>query len=568
MHELGVLLTFTGGLAGALVLGFLAQKLKLSPIIGYLLAGVAVGPFTPGFVANRAIAEQFAEIGVILLLFGIGLRFNLQELFAVWRVAIPGALIQSTVSTVVLALFLRMFGWSWVSGIILGIAISVASTVVMAHVLGEHHDLHAQIGHIAIGWTVVEDLLTVAVLLLLPILFSAEGVGQSAGTALALASLKVVLLVAAIMVLGKWVIPWALEQIEKTRSRELFTLAVLVLALGIAVGSAQVFGVSMALGAFLAGLAVGRSEFAARAASDAVPMRDAFAVLFFVSVGMLFDPASLFRVPVLIVVVLAVVMVVKPLAALATVRVLGVPPGTAIPVGAAFSQVGEFSFILGSVARQLGLLSDTGWNALVAASVISIAVNPFVYRHARAYSGSAAKELPVPGTRPAAIRPNDCILVGFGPVGRIVHQLLTDRGNSVMIIDLNLDTVRKLKAGGIAALYGDVLRPGTLEEAGIATASSFILSADVEDAAEIVRQARLLSPGLNILVRCTHLRDTAALRRAGANVVAAGEAEVGVALAEAVTFNDSVDPAIEQREAVRRRLYELSSITSPGSSVV
>jgi CPA2 family monovalent cation:H+ antiporter-2 len=528
---------------------------------------VAVGPFTPGFVANRAIAEQFAEIGVILLLFGIGLRFNLQELFAVWRVAIPGALIQSTVSTVVLALLLRMFGWSWVSGIILGIAISVASTVVMAHVLGEHHDLHAQIGHIAIGWTVVEDLLTVAVLLLLPILFSAKGVGQSAGTALALASLKVVLLVAAIMVLGKWMIPWALEQIEKTRSRELFTLAVLVLALGIAVGSAQVFGVSMALGAFLAGLAVGRSEFAARAASDAVPMRDAFAVLFFVSVGILFDPASLLRVPLLIVVVLAVVMVVKPLAALLTVRVLGVPPGTAIPVGAAFSQVGEFSFILGSVARQLGLLSDMGWNALVAASVISIAVNPFVYRHARAYSASAAKQLPVPSTRPAAIRPNDCILVGFGPVGRIVHQLLTDRGNSVMTIDLNLDTVRKLKAGGIAALYGDVLRPGTLEEAGIAMASSFILSADVEDAAEIVRQARLLSPDLNILVRCTHLRDTAALRRAGANVVAAGEAEVGVALAEAVTSKDSVDPAIEQREAVRRRLYELSSITSPGSSV-
>lgn len=567
MHELGVLLTFTGGLAVALLLGFLAQKLKLSPIIGYLLAGVAVGPFTPGFVANRGIAEQFAEIGVILLLFGIGLRFNLQELFAVWRVAIPGALIQSTVSTVVLALLLRMFGWSWVSGIILGIAISVASTVVMAHVLGEHHDLHAPIGHIAIGWTVVEDLLTVAVLLLLPILFSAQGVGQSAGTALALASLKVVLLVAAIVVLGKWMIPWALEQIEKTGSRELFTLAVLVLALGIAVGSAQVFGVSMALGAFLAGLAVGRSEFAARAASDAVPMRDAFAVLFFVSVGMLFDPASLFRAPVLIVVVLAVVMLVKPLAALVTVRVLSVPPGTAIPVGAAFSQVGEFSFILGSVARQLGLLSDTGWNALVAASVISIAVNPFVYRHARAYSASAAKELPVPSTRPAAIRPNACILVGFGPVGRIVHQLLTDRGNSVMIIDLNLDTVRKLKAGGIAAVYGDVLRPGTLEEAGIATASSFILSADVEDAAEIVRQARLLNPDLNILVRCTHLRDTAALRRAGANVVAAGEAEVGVALAEAVTSNDSVDPAIEQREAVRRRLYELSSITSPGSSV-
>jgi CPA2 family monovalent cation:H+ antiporter-2 len=567
MHELSVLLTFTGGLAGALVLGFLAHKLKLSPIIGYLLAGVAVGPFTPGFVANRAIAEQLAEIGVILLLFGIGLRFNLRELFAVWRVAIPGALIQSTASTAVLALLLRLFGWNWTSGIILGIAISVASTVVMAHVLGERHDLHAQIGHIAIGWTVVEDLLTVAVLLLLPILFSGQNVRQSAGAALGLAALKVVLLIAAIGVFGKWVIPWALERIEGTRSRELFTLAVLVLALGVAVGSAQIFGVSMALGAFLAGLAVGRSDFAARAASDAVPMRDAFAVLFFVSVGMLFDPHSLFQAPLVIAAVLAVVIVVKPLAALATVRLLGVPLTTAIPVGAAFSQVGEFSFILASAARQLGLLGDMGWNPLVAASVISIAANPFIYRTARHYSSAKAKQMSLPVTPPAPLAASDSILVGFGPVGRIVHQLLTNRGNSVTVIDLNLDTVRKMKTGGIAAIYGDVLRPGTLEEAGIARASSFILSADVEDAAEIIRQARLLNPELKILVRCAHLRDAAALRQAGANVVAAGEAEVGVALVEAVTAGENIDhrAAVEQRDAVRRQLYNTDSFASPRS---
>ncbi len=567
MQELSVLLTFTGGLAGALVLGFLAHRLRLSPIIGYLLAGVAVGPFTPGFVANRAIAGQFAEIGVILLLFGIGLRFNLQELLAVWRVAIPGALIQSTASTVVLALLLRLFGWNWISGIILGIAISVASTVVMAHVLAERHDLHAQMGHIAIGWTVVEDLITVAVLLLLPILFSGERARQSAGAALGLAALKVVLLIAVIVVFGKWVIPWALERIERTRSRELFTLAVLVLALGVAVGSAQIFGVSMALGAFLAGLAVGRSEFAARAASDAVPMRDAFAVLFFVSVGMLFDPRSLLQSPLVIAVVLAVVIVLKPLAALATVRILGMPLTTAIPVGAAFSQVGEFSFILGSVAGQLGLLSDMGWNALVAASVISIALNPFIYRQARDYSASAAMPAPVAPTSQPVIDPNHCVLVGFGPVGKIVHRLLADRGNSVTIIDLNLDTVRKMKAAGMNAVYGDVLRSGTLEEAGLARAGSFILSADVENAAEIVRQARLLNPGLNILVRCTHLRDAAALKRAGANFVAAGEAEVGVALVEAVTASENIDhrAAVEQRDAVRRRLYDTDSFTSPST---
>ncbi len=392
MDELSMLITFAGGLAGALVFGYLAHRLKLSPIVGYLLAGIAVGPFTPGFVANRAVAEQFAEIGVILLLFGIGLRFHLRELVAVWRVAVPGALIQSTLSTTVLALLLRLLGWNWISGIILGMAISVASTVVMALVLAERRDLHTQIGYIAIGWTVVEDLLTVAMLLLLPIIFApGGGTNQSAGAVLGLAALKVVGLVAVVVLLGRWVIPWALERIEKTRSRELFTLAVLVLALGIAVGSATLFGVSMALGAFLAGLAVGRSEFAARAAGDAVPMRDAFAVLFFVSVGMLFNPSSLVQAPLPIVVVLAVVVIGKPLAALLTVRALGVPLATAIPVGAAFSQVGEFSFILGSVARNLGLINDTGWNALVAASIISIALNPSIYRWARRLSSTPVR---------------------------------------------------------------------------------------------------------------------------------------------------------------------------------
>ncbi len=558
MKDLAVLLTFAGGLGGALVFGVLARRLKLSPIVGYLLAGLLVGPFTPGLVVDHAVAEEFAEIGVILLLFGIGLRFHLRELLAVWRVAIPGALIQSTASTLALSGLLRLLGWSWTPAIILGMAISVASTVVMATVLGERHDLHAPIGHIAIGWTVVEDLLTVAMLLLLPMLFGSGGrVEQSAGTALAFAGLKIAGLVAVVMFLGPWVIPWALERVEKTRSRELFTLAVLVLAVGVAVGSAAVFGVSVELGAFLAGLAVGRTEFAARAAGDAVPMRDAFAVLFFVSVGMLFDPRSLIEAPLLIAAVLGVVVVVKPLAALTTARALGVPPGTAIPVAAAFSQVGEFSFILGTVARQLGVLTETGWNALVAASIISIALNPSIYRRARrAASSTRGFAAPSPGDRPA-VDPDRCILVGYGPVGRIVNRLLADQGTSVTVIDLNLDTVRKLKAEGQKALYGDVLRPGTLEEAGVASAGTLILSADVEDAAEIVRQARRLNPHLRALVRCTHLRDAAALTRAGADVVAAGEAEVGVALAEAVTAGRHADlrAAAEHREAVRARLY-------------
>lgn len=563
MHDISVLVTFAGGLAGALLLGFLAHRLKVSPIVGYLLAGVAVGPFTPGFVADRAIAEQFAEIGVILLLFGIGLRFHLNEMLAMWRIVVPGALLQSTMSTLALASLLRLLGWSWAGGIVLGMAISVASTVVMALVLAERRDLHAQIGYIAIGWTVVEDLLTVMMLLLLPILFPPSGVAtQSAGAALGLAGVKVVGLVAVVVVLGRWVIPRALEHIEKTRSRELFTLAVLVLAVGTAVGSAQIFGVSMALGAFLAGLAVGRSEFAARAAGDAVPMRDAFAVLFFVSVGMLFDPKSLSQAPLTIAAVLLVVVVVKPVAAMVSVRLLGIPWATAVPVGAAFSQVGEFSFILGTVARELGLIDDTGWNALVGASIISIVLNPVTYRWARRLSSKGSPLVTHAAGGHQETDPSHSVLVGYGPVGKIVHRLLTERGAKVTVIDLNLDTVRGLRAEGFAAVYGDVLRAGTLEDAGIATAGSLILSADVEDSAEIIRQARVSNPKLRVLARCTHLRDASVLRRAGADVVAAGEAEVGVALAEAVTAGDQlgVDRAAEQRVEIRARLYETPAV--------
>jgi CPA2 family monovalent cation:H+ antiporter-2 len=287
-------------------------------------------------------------------------------------------------------------------------------------------------------------------------------------------------------------------------------------------------------------------------------MRDAFAVLFFVSVGMLFDPRSLLESPLPIIMVLAVVLLGKPLSALVTVRLLGTPMHTALPVAAAFSQVGEFSFILGTVARNLGLIDDTGWNALVAASILSIALNPSIYRWARRRVSAVGTAAPARTGQRAPIDPHRSILLGYGPVGRIVHRLLTERGADVTVIDLNLDTVRGLRQRGIKAVYGDVLRPGTLDEAGIATAGSLILSADVEDAAEIIRQARLQNENLRVLARCAHLRDAPRLRRAGAVVVAAGEAEVGVALAEAVAAGDGLDAAAAaaHRDEVRARLYE------------
>lgn len=557
MHDLSVLMTFSGGLAAALIMGYIAHRLKLSPIVGYLLAGIAVGPFTPGYIAHQQVAEQFAEIGVILLLFGIGLRFHIKELISVWRIAVPGALIQSVFTTVVMSLLLKLVGWSWSSGIVLGLAISVASTVVMALVLAERRDLHAPIGHIAIGWTVVEDILTVCYLLLLPIIFvSDKMVSGNAGMVLSLITLKTIALVLSVVILGRWVIPWVLERIAFTRSRELFTLAILVIAMGIAVGSSGIFGVSMALGAFLAGIAVGRSEFAARAAGDALPMRDAFAVLFFVSIGMLFDPRSILNEPLLIGMVLAVVLIGKPLSTMLTVWILGKPFSTALPVGAALSQVGEFSFILGTVAKELGLINDAGWNAMVAASIISIALNPTIYRVARKLSSKKIKVNPPEGERPA-IDHNRCILVGYGPVGKTVHRLLIERGSQITVIELNLDTTRKLRADGCTVIYGDVLRPGTLEDAGIAESGSLILSADVEDGVEIVRRARILNPDIRILARCSHLRDVDALRSAGASIVAAGEVEVAVALAEAVSEGvDTADAdANLQRKSIRNKLY-------------
>ena len=554
MPELNLLATFTGSLITALFLGYLAQRLRLSPIVGYLLAGIVVGPFTPGFVADRAAAHQLSEIGVILLLFGIGLKFELKELAAVWRVAVPGALIQSAFSTLAAAGLLRLLGWQWSSGIVLGLAVSVASTVVMAKVLLANRDMHTQIGHIALGWTVVEDLITVVLLLALPMLFGAAE-GGSPLQAFSLAGGKIAALAVTVLLLGRWVIPAALGKIAATRSAELFTLAVLAVALGIAAGSSRIFGVSVELGAFLAGLAVGRSESAARAGSDAIPMRDAFAVLFFVSVGMLFDVRALLREPLATAAILFVILAVKPVAAALTARLLGRPFSIAIPVGASFAQVGEFTFILGALAQRLGVLGDAGWSALIAAAIISISLNPSLYSWARSLRLAAGSSGQPPERDIPPPDQNRCILIGYGPVGRTVHAILTSSGTKATIIELNLDTVKKLRSAGYDALYGDALRPGMLEEAGVESAGSLILSADLEDGVEIVRRARALNPELRILARCDHLREAAALNMAGATLVAAGEAEVAVALAEALTAGAGAKTLLRQQSDIRSRLY-------------
>ncbi len=373
-----LLLTLAGGLAAALVLGYITLRLGLSPIVGYLLAGIIIGPHTPGFVGDEKLASEMAEIGVILLMFGVGLQFHIHELIAVRKVALPGALFQIAAATALGALAGHAFGWSWTGGIFFGIAISIASTVVLIRVLADQGALQRPEGRIAIGWLVVEDLFTVLALVLLPAILSGTG---HLGWALALAVGKLALLAAILFFAGKRVIPWILHRVEAA-GQELFMLAVLVLALTIAIGSAQLFGASMALGAFLAGMVIGQSRFAQRAASEVLPFRDAFAVLFFVSVGMLLDPAELPKEWPLVAVTMAIILIGKPLAALIVTRVLRQPFAVGVSIAAALAQIGEFSFILAVLGRNLGVLPPEGMNILVAASILSITVNPLLYRWA------------------------------------------------------------------------------------------------------------------------------------------------------------------------------------------
>jgi CPA2 family monovalent cation:H+ antiporter-2 len=537
VHEVDLILTLTGGLTAALVLGYITQQLKLSPIVGYLLAGIAVGPHTPWFEADHALAQQLAEVGVILLMFGVGLNFHVRELLAVRGVALPGALLAASVATLLGMAAARLAGHGWATGIVFGGAISVASTVVLIRVLSDNRDLHTRAGHIAVGWVVVEDLLTVTALVVLPAMLGEEQQGvRGVAVALATAAFKIAALVAVVFLAGGRIIPWLMERIAATRSRELFTLAVLSIALGIAVGSAKLFGVSMALGAFLAGTIVGRSDFGLRAASEALPMRDAFAVLFFVSVGMLFDPSALLDAPWLLLATLAIVLVAKPLTVWASVLLLGCSQQVAVSVAISLAQIGEFSFILAALGRQLGVLPDEAVNTLVAAAIASITLNPLLYRligpieRLLASWSRAAATVDDDDAVEEAAPHHRAIVVGYGPVGQTVTQLLLDNDIEPTVIELNLETVRRLKAFDVRAIYGDAIRPEILTEAGIKGADNLILtsgSSHVDE--EIVRAAKELNPQVKILARSQYVRELPKLRRAGAEDVFSAEGEVALA---------------------------------------
>ena len=559
MHDADLILTLTSGLTAALVLGYITQQLKLSPIVGYLLAGIAVGPHTPGFAADRGLAQQLAEVGVILLLFGVGLNFHVRELWAVRRVAIPGALLAAAVATLLGIAVARLQGYGWATGLVFGGSISVASTVVLIRVLSDNRDLHTRAGHVAVGWVVVEDLLTVTALVVLPVVLGggAPGLGGMAA-ALAFAALKIAALVVVVFLAGGRFIPWLMERIAATRSRELFTLAVLVIALGIAVGSARLYGVSMALGAFLAGTVVGRSDFGLRAATEALPMRDAFAVLFFVSVGMLFDPSSLLDAPWLLAATLGIVLVAKPLTVWASVLLAGHPLSEAVAVAVSLAQIGEFSFILAALGRQLGVLPEEAVNTLVAAAITSITLNPLLYRLIgpieRRLAGRWKADARVHDEAPLDDAPRHrAIVVGYGPVGQTVTQLLLDNGIEPTVVELNLETVRRLKAFDVRAIYGDAVRPEILVEAGITAAENLILtSGSSHTDEEIVRSAKELNPQVKILARSQYVRELPKLRRAGAEDVFAAEGEV--ALAFTVRILERLGASGEQIDRERERV--------------
>jgi CPA2 family monovalent cation:H+ antiporter-2 len=564
MHDISLITTIALGLSAALLFGLLARRLGLSPIVGYLVAGIAIGPHTPGFVGDPKIAAQLAEMGVILLMFGVGLHFSLKDLLAVRSIAIPGALGQSTAATLACTGLAVAVGWTWQTGIILGIAVSVASTVVLLRALMDHGGVDTPEGHAAVGWLVVEDIITVLVLVLLPPLAASGGGGASLWQTMGLALLKLAVLTAIVLLAGARFVPWLLLRVARLRSSELFTLTVLVMAICIATVSYVAFGASMALGAFLGGMVVGQSKVSEQAAADVLPMRDAFAVLFFVSVGMLFDYRTLLDAPGLILGVLAIILVIKPLAAIVIVIFGGHSLKTALTVAGGLAQIGEFSFIVGDMAKALGLMPGSGNNVLVAAAIISISLNPLIFRRLTALEPKLAKwpwlakhlagrseKLGARANEVAAQRNTDpgAIVVGYGPVGKTVTRLLAEFGINPTIVEINVDAVLELQQRGRQALYGDATRHEILETAGVASAAYLVVTIPhAEISLRIIQVAREVAPLIRVLARAEYINQHEAFVQAGAAITRYDEAESAAALGEALLRD--IDVPADKIEAV------------------
>ena len=546
-HDITLITTIAAALGFGLMFGMLAVRLKLPALVGYLAAGIVIGPATPGFVADLALAGQLAEVGVMLLMFGVGLHFSLDDLMEVRGIALPGAILQISVATAMGVGVAHLWGWSLGAGLVFGLALSVASTVVLLRALEERGILDSINGRIAVGWLVVEDLVTVLMLIMLPALagplggVSPSASGASLWASLALTLGQVAAFVAFMLVVGRKLFPWFLWRVAKTGSRELFTLAVIAAAVGIAYGSSELFGVSFALGAFFAGMVLRESPLSHRAAEESLPLRDAFSVLFFVSVGMLFDPMVLADSPLRVLVVLAIIMFGKSLAAFLLVLALRYPLNTAVTVSASLAQIGEFSFILVAMGISLKLLPVEGQNLVLAGAILSIALNPLLFksieplqRWVRERSTIARKlarktdplaELPT-STQQERLS-GQVVLVGYGRVGRMIADELAAQGVHFVVAEQNRELVDQLRRRDIAAVAGNAAEPAVLIQAHIANAALLVIATpDTFHVRAMIETARALNPSIKTLVR-THNEDEADLLRSeGVDQVLMGEQEL------------------------------------------
>ena len=537
-HTTPLITTIVGGLVLAFLLGMLANKLRISPLVGYLLAGVLAGPFTPGFVADTNLAPELAELGVILLMFGVGLHFSLKDLMAVKSIAIPGAVAQIAVATLLGMGLSSLMGWSLLTGLVFGLCLSTASTVVLLRALEERQLIDSKRGQIAIGWLIVEDLVMVLALVLLPAIAGMFEEGNASASMLLLDLLmtigKVVAFMVLMMVVGRRVVPWILARSAATGSRELFTLSVLALALGIAFGAVEFFDVSFALGAFFAGMVLNESELSHRAAHDTLPLRDAFAVLFFVSVGMLFDPMILLKEPLAVAGVLAIIVLGKSLAALLLVRLFGHSRRTALTISVSLAQIGEFAFILAGLGISLKLLPEEGRNLVLAGAILSIMLNPILFTLLQRYQNkkdadeeqALAESLEEEQQIPVDLC-NHAIIVGFGRVGSLLGKQLIENGVPVVVVENSRTRVAALREEGISAVLGNAARAETMDLARLDCARWLLLTIpNGFEAGEIVTAAREKRPAIEILARAHHDEEVSYITERGANQVVMGEREI------------------------------------------
>jgi CPA2 family monovalent cation:H+ antiporter-2 len=581
-HAAPLITTLAAAFGLALIFGFVAARLKLPALVGYLVAGIVIGPATPGFVADVEIARQLAEVGVMLLMFGVGLHLSFDDLLSVRKIALPGAAVQMAVGTALGAGIATYWGWPLMGAIVFGLSLSVASTVVLFKALERKNLLESVNGRIAIGWLVVQDLAMVLVVVLLPALaglFGEDGRTPSASLwfALGVTLVQVAVFIFLMLVVGRRLFPWLLWQVTRTASRELFTLCVVAAAVSIAYGSAELFGVSFALGAFLAGVVLSESQFSQRAAKETLPLRDAFAVLFFVAVGMLFDPQVLIEQPLKVVATVAIIALGNSLAAAIFVLLMRYPLNTALTVSASLAQIGEFSFILAGLGLSLGLLPPEGHSLILAGALISIALNPLVFsaiepaqRWIRARSKLARAlervddplaELPQSTERKYLA--NQVVLVGHGRVGRHIAGALREAGLPFVVVDENREIVERLRAKGQAAVLGNATEPLTLVQAHIANARMLVIAIPQSvQVRQMIETARTLNPDIDVAVRSHNEQEAALLERDGAGRVFVGERELARAMSNFVvariqangTNRSEVQRSIEVDAASERHL--------------